>query len=138
LHSQSTFVIIQIGSHFESRNTEYLRAIINQLIDAGVVPILGTKADNRELDHRVNRDLALLAAEFNLPLWNFWAALTDIPDRGLFVMDGREEQGAIYLDEEATDVTACWPQMLNVVCARHRSKTKRRPRESSQHSNFQT
>lgn len=98
-----SFVIIQIGTHFESRNTEYLRKIITQLIDAGVVPILATKADNRELDHRINRDMALLADEFNLPLWNFWAALSDLPDRGLYVMDGREEQGAVYLNEEATD-----------------------------------
>jgi hypothetical protein len=97
-----SFVIIQIGTHFESRNTEYLRTIINQLLDAGVVPILGTKADNRELDNRVNRDMALLATEFNVPLWNFWAALSDLPDRGLYVMDGREDQGAVYLNEEAS------------------------------------
>lgn len=96
-----SFVIIQIGTHFESRNTEYLRDIINQLIDAGVVPILATKADNRELDNRINRDMALLSAEFNLPLWNFWAALSDLPDRGLYIMMGREEQGAIYLNEAA-------------------------------------
>ncbi len=96
-----SFVIIQIGTHFESRNTEYLRKIIAQLIDNGVIPILATKADNRELDDRVNRDMALLADEFNLPLWNFWASLSDLPDRGLYVMKGREEQGAVYLNEEA-------------------------------------
>ncbi|MDP1546329.1 MAG: hypothetical protein Q8L87_09925, partial [Anaerolineales bacterium] len=62
-----SFVIIQVGTHFESRNTEYLRKIITQLINRGVVPILATKADNRELNHRVNRDMALLASEFNLP-----------------------------------------------------------------------
>ncbi|MEP7135056.1 MAG: SGNH/GDSL hydrolase family protein [Chloroflexota bacterium] len=97
-----SFVLIQIGTHFESRNTEYLRKIITQLIDAGVVPILATKADNRELDDRINRDMALLASEYDLPLWNFWAALSDLPDRGLYVMEGREQQGAIYLNEEAS------------------------------------
>lgn len=99
-----SFVIIQIGTHFESRNTEYLRRIITQLIENGAVPILATKADNRELDQRINRDMALLAAEFDLPLWNFWAALSELPGRGLYVMDGREEQGAIYLNEEAQDI----------------------------------
>lgn len=99
-----SFVIIQIGTHFESRNTEYLRKIITQLINEGVVPILATKADNRELDDRINRDMALLAHEFNLPLWNFWASLADLPNRGLYVMDGREEQGAIYLNEEAQEI----------------------------------
>jgi hypothetical protein len=97
-----SFVLIQIGTHFESRNTEYLRKIILQLMDAGVVPILATKADNRELDDRVNRDMVLLASEYDLPLWNFWAALSDLPDRGLYVMKGREGQGAIYLNEEAS------------------------------------
>ncbi len=97
-----SFVIIQIGTHFESRNTEYLRKIILQLMDAGVVPILATKADNREKDERINRDMAMLASEYDLPLWNFWATLSDLPDRGLYIMKGREGQGPIYLNEEAT------------------------------------
>ncbi len=96
-----SFVIIQIGTHFESRNTEYLRKVILQLMDAGVVPILATKADNREKDYRINRDMSALAAEYDLPLWNFWAALSDLADRGLYVMKGREEQGPVYLNDEA-------------------------------------
>jgi hypothetical protein len=99
-----SFVIIQIGSHFESRNTEYLRRIITQLIDRGVVPILATKADNRELDFRVNRDMYLLAQEFDLPLWNFWASLSDLPNRGLYTRDDRPLQGDIYLIEEAQEI----------------------------------
>jgi hypothetical protein len=97
-----SFVIIQIGTHFESRNTEYLRKIILQLMDAGVVPILATKADSREKDDRINKDMAALASEYDLPLWNFWAALSDLPNRGLYVMKGRELQGAVYLDDEAS------------------------------------
>jgi len=111
-----SFVIIQIGTHFESRNTDYLRTVITQLRDEGVVPILATKADNRELDDRINRDMALLAVEYDLPLWNFWAALSDLPNRGLYIRDDRPLQGAIYLNEDAalrhrmTGLTA-----LNVV-----------------------
>jgi len=97
-----SFVIIQVGTHFESRNTEYLRKIITQLMDAGVVPILATKADNREKDERINRDMALLASEYDLPLWNFWAALSNLPDRGLYTRNDRPLQGAIYLNEEAS------------------------------------
>lgn len=103
IHKPS-FVIIQLGTHFESRNTEYLRTIITQLLNAGVVPILATKADNRELDNRINRDMAMLSQEFNLPLWNFWAALSGLPNRGLYVMEGREEQGAVYLNTEAAEL----------------------------------
>ena len=98
-----SFVIIQIGTHFESRNTEYLRRIILQLMDAGVVPVLATKADNREKNERINRDMALLAVEYDLPLWNFWAAVSDLPNRGLYTRDDRPLQGDIYLTEEAAE-----------------------------------
>jgi hypothetical protein len=69
-----------------------------------VVPILATKADNREKDERVNRDMALLASEYDLPLWNFWAAVSDLPDRGLYTRDDRPLQGDIYLTEEAAQI----------------------------------
>ncbi|MDQ2691283.1 MAG: hypothetical protein M3Y68_04565, partial [Chloroflexota bacterium] len=92
-----SFVIIQVGTHFESRNTEYLRRILLQLMDEGVVPILATKADNREKDERINRDMSMLAAEYDLPLWNFWAAVSDLPNRGLYTRDDRPLQGDIYL-----------------------------------------
>ena len=103
IHNPS-FVIIQIGTHFESRNTEYLRKVITQLIDAGVVPILATKADNREKDERINNDMALLATEYDLPLWNFWAAVSDLPNRGLYTRDDRPLQGDIYLTDEAAQI----------------------------------
>jgi hypothetical protein len=96
-----SFVIIQVGTHFESRNTEYLRRVILQLLDAGVVPILATKADNREKDERINRDMAMLASEYDLPLWNFWGAVSGLPNRGLYTRDDRPLQGPIYLTEEA-------------------------------------
>lgn len=100
IHNPS-FVIIQVGTHFESRNTEYLRRIILQLIDEGVVPILATKADNREKDERINRDMSMLAAEYDLPLWNFWAAVSDLPNRGLYTRSDRPLQGDIYLTDDA-------------------------------------
>jgi hypothetical protein len=96
-----SFVIIQIGTHFESRNTEYLRKVILQLMDAGVVPILATKADNREKDERINRDMWNLASEYDLPLWNFWVAVSDLPNRGLYTRSDRPLQGDVYLTDDA-------------------------------------
>jgi len=115
IHNPS-FVIIQIGTHFESRNTEYLRKVITQLIDAGVVPILATKADNHEKDERINRDMSLLAFEYDLPLWNFWAAVSDLPNRGLYTRKDRPLQGDIYLTEEAAQIHRMTGlEALNVV-----------------------
>ena len=111
-----SFVIIQVGTHFESRNTEYLRTIILQLMDEGVVPILATKADNREKDERINRDMWNLASEYDLPLWNFWAAVSDLPNRGLYTRDDRPLQGDIYLTQDALQIHRMTGlEALNVV-----------------------
>jgi len=111
-----SFVIIQVGTHFESRNTEYLRKIITQLLDAGVVPILATKADNREKDERINRDMTMLAAEYDLPLWNFWAAVSNLPNRGLYTRSDRPLQGDIYLTDEALQIhRTTGLETLNIV-----------------------
>ena len=71
-------------------------------MDAGVVPILATKADNREKDERINRDMAMLAAEYDLPLWNFWAALSDLPDRGLYIMTAVNDRARLSHEEAST------------------------------------
>lgn len=99
LHKPS-IVIINLGTHYETRNILYLRKILDRLTAQGVVPILATKADNRELDERLNLEMAILADEYEVPLWNFWAAVSDLPDHGLVVKKGYEIQGEIYLSEE--------------------------------------
>jgi hypothetical protein len=111
-----SFVIIQVGTHFESRNTEYLRKIILQLMDEGVIPILATKAVNREKDERINRDMAMLASEYDLPLWNFWVTVSDLPNRGLYTRKDRPLQGDIYLIDEAAQIHRLTGlEALNVV-----------------------
>jgi hypothetical protein len=98
------FVIIHVGTHYENRNAVYMRTILDQLISAGVVPILATKADNRELDDRVNTAYAKLAVEYNIPFWNFWAAVDDLPNRGLYTRPDAVYQGNLYLIPEAADI----------------------------------
>jgi len=60
-----------------------LRKILDILISKGVLPILSTKGNNLEGDHRINRTVTCLAQEYDVPLWNFWAAIQPLPDHGL-------------------------------------------------------
>lgn len=61
----------------------HMRRALDAAIAQGVLPILGTKADNVEKDHRINATMARLAAEYQLPLWNYWAAVQPLPGHGL-------------------------------------------------------
>ena len=61
----------------------YMRQVVEQTIALGVVPILVTKADNLEGDHSINQVIVKLAQEYQIPLWNFWRAVQDLPDQGL-------------------------------------------------------
>jgi hypothetical protein len=83
---QPSYVFVLLGTndvyHLDTFE-EQMRRIIEFSIDAGVLPILGTKADNLEGDGSVNRTLYELSREYNIPLWNFWAAVQELPQAGL-------------------------------------------------------
>lgn len=89
-----SIVFVHIGTHWEARNRRYLTTIIEKIIEHGAVPVLVTKADNRELDERVNENLTSLAEEFQLPMWNFWASVQHLPENGM------EPGSDMYLSEE--------------------------------------
>jgi hypothetical protein len=84
------FAIISLGTN-ESYYVHHtpgvfetnLRSIIEDTIAQGIVPILGTKADNLEGDNSINATIARLAVEYELPLWNFWVASQPLPNHGL-------------------------------------------------------
>ena len=103
IHKPS-FAIIHVGTHYESRNETYMRSILDQLIAAGVVPILASKADNRELDDHVNSEYAQLAVEYDIPFWNFWAAVDGLPNRGLYTKPAEAFLGDIYLTDQAAAI----------------------------------
>lgn len=79
-----SIVLVHIGTHWETRNYQYLTRIIDTILEHSAVPVLATKADNRELDERVNHDIAALAEEYGLPVWNFWATVHHLPYDGLY------------------------------------------------------
>ena len=116
IHKPS-FVIIHVGSHYEARNEGYMRTILNQLIAAGVVPILGSKADDLEGDNHVNAQYAALAVEYKIPFWNFWATLDDLPNHGLFPAPADNRfPGGLYLTDEAAAIQRLSAlQVLDVV-----------------------
>lgn len=60
-----------------------MRQIIELSIGQGIIPILSTKADNLEGDGSINATIARLAQEYDIPLWNYWRAVQDLPDQGL-------------------------------------------------------
>ncbi len=82
-----SFVIISLEVWWEGRTVEryedYMRQIIEFFIEIGVVPILSTKADNVEGDHRINLATARLAYEYHIPLWNFWRSVQSMPNHGI-------------------------------------------------------
>jgi hypothetical protein len=89
-----SIVIIQVGTHYESRNEQYMITIIEKILDHGAVPIIVTKADNRELDERINETLVKLAAQYELPVWNFWASVQHLSTKGI------DPEDDMYLSDE--------------------------------------
>lgn len=80
------FAILSLGTNQAWKPAEFeagMRQILDILLLQNVVPILSTKGDNLEGDHRINRTIACLADEYELPLWNFWAAIQPLPNHGL-------------------------------------------------------
>ena len=80
------FAILSLGTNQVWRRAEFdegMRQILNVLISKNVVPILSTKGDNLEGDHSINRTIACLAQEYDVPLWNFWSAIQPLPNHGL-------------------------------------------------------
>jgi predicted small secreted protein len=62
---------------------KYMRRVIVRILETGTVPIIATKADNLEGDNAINATIAQIAYDYDLPLWNFWAAVQPLPNHGL-------------------------------------------------------
>jgi len=72
------------GEQNSAANYEkYMRMILDKIIANGTLPIIATKADNLEGDHRINATIAKLAYEYDIPLWNFWRAVQGLPNNGI-------------------------------------------------------
>jgi len=100
---------------------KYMRRVLDRIIETGAVPILATKADNLEGDHSINATIAQLAYEYEIPMWNFWAAVQPLPDHGLSPDGFHLTFGRNFFDDR-TRMQNAWPwrdltalQSLNAV-----------------------
>lgn len=102
LHKPS-MIFINLGTNWKDgdgfTHAARLREIIDFAIAHGALPILSTKGDNQEGDHSINLSTAELAYEYDIPLWNYWAAIQYLPDRGL----DQDRQDSNYLTVAAWD-----------------------------------
>lgn len=97
----------------------YMRHLLDKVIEFGVLPILATKADNLEGDHTINRSIAQLAYEYDIPMWNFWAVTDPLPNHGLMettVIDGETVDDNFHLTvglgnyfDDPDNTVAAWP-----------------------------
>ena len=80
------FVFLSLGTNQIWQPEEFekgMRQILEIVLSKHIVPVLATKGDNLEGNDRINRTIACLAQEYDVPLWNFWSAIQPLPHHGL-------------------------------------------------------
>jgi hypothetical protein len=82
-----SIVIVSMETWWSEKPAEeydkYMRRVLDRIIETGALPIIATKADNLEGDHAINATIAQIAHDYEIPMWNFWAAVQPLPDHGL-------------------------------------------------------
>ncbi|NOH14539.1 MAG: hypothetical protein HND51_23110 [Chloroflexi bacterium] len=101
VHNPS-IAFISLGTNWKGTAREYedyLRRLVQDSINLGILPIVVTKVDSSGMDYPLNRVMAQVAYDYDIPLWNFWAAVQDMPNRG---MDPDDPRGIHFLPEAYT------------------------------------
>ena len=120
-----SIVIVSMETWWSEKPAEeydkYMRRVLDRIIETGAVPIIATKADNLEGDHSINATIAQIAYDYDIPLWNFWAALQHLSDHGL-TSDGFHLTIARNFFDDRVRMKSAWPwrnltalQTLDVV-----------------------
>lgn len=87
LHNPA-IVLIRLGSNdvgVPAMYDENMRQIVQYALDNGVIPVLGAKADRHEGSNQNNDILRQIAADYQIPLWDFDIVAGTLPGRGLDV-----------------------------------------------------
>jgi len=112
----------------EQEYEKYMRKVLDRIIETGAVPIIATKADNLEGDYAINATVAKLAYEYDIPMWNFWAAVQPLPNHGLSDDGFHLTFGRNFFDDPVRMNNDAWPwrnlTALQTLDAVHNSLTK--------------
>ena len=97
------FVFVNLGTNWNVGQdpeifAEYLEEIAVEIIETGAVPILSSKTDNVEGDWALNAVIARTAKKYDVPFFNAWRTIQDLPNQGL-----DPDRNNIYMTTEA------WP-----------------------------
>ena len=60
-----------------------MRRVVEFALEHGTIPVLATKADQRDANDAINTIIRNMAEEYEVPLWDFGAAAAHIPAHGL-------------------------------------------------------
>lgn len=107
--------MISMETNFNQRSADdygkYLRQIVEYTISQGIVPILATKADNTEGDYGINAEIAKIANEYGIPMWNFWAAAYPLPNHGFDIglNDGFHLSFSRNFFDQSKNMLSAWP-----------------------------
>jgi len=85
LHNPS-LVLIRLGANDMGVPEQFARNmsdIVTYALEQGVIPILGTKADRAEGSDENNAIIRQIAADYEIPLWDFDRVAATLPGRGL-------------------------------------------------------
>jgi len=106
---------------------KYMRRVIERILETGAVPILATKADNLEGNNAINATIAQIAYDYDIPLWNFWAAVQPLPNHGLS-SDHFHLTFARNFFDDPVRMRSAWPwrnlTALQTLDAMHRGLTQ--------------
>lgn len=110
-----SLILISMETNFNLQTAAkyggYMRQIVEYSISQGVVPILATKADNKEGDNSINAEIAAIANEYDIPLWNFWAAVQPLPNTGFDtgLNDGFHLSFSQNFFDQPKNMLSAWP-----------------------------
>ena len=105
-------VIVSLETNWDKKSAAAyeaaMRRVVEYVLSQGVVPILATKADNQEGDNSINAAIVRVAYDYDVPLWNFWAAVQPLPDHGL-TADGFHLTHAPPFFDDPLRMKQAWP-----------------------------